>query len=118
MAKTVKLKIKVDRKPLQKNKGEEHIVILGGGFGGVRAALDLSKKNPRAKITLVDKKSYHSYPADYYELAAAFWSRLTPLTPAEFLKLKSTLAIPFEEVFKNCPNVEVVLGEVEAVNLQ
>src|SRR3989344_7470024 len=57
----------------------KQVVILGGGFGGVRAALDLSKWAPSAKIVLVDRNKFHSYTADYYELSAGvFFSKKPP----------------------------------------
>ena len=38
------------------------ILILGGGFGGVRAALDLEKKlGSGAEITLVDKSDSQTF---------------------------------------------------------
>ena len=48
------------------------ILILGGGFGGIRAALDLEKnlKN-EAQITLIDKNGYHLFLPALYEVASA-----------------------------------------------
>ena len=38
------------------------ILILGGGFGGVRCALDLEKKiKDRIQITLIDRNNYHLF---------------------------------------------------------
>jgi len=44
---------------------EKKILILGGGFGGMRAALDLAaKKLPDTKITLIsDKSHFECHPA-------------------------------------------------------
>ena len=84
------------------------IVILGGGFGGVRAALDLSRKLPAAKIILVDKNSYHSHYPDMYELSSVvFPGGARPLGRKDFLAVKSTLAIPFNDIFSGRKNVEV-----------
>ena len=42
-----------------------NITIVGGGFGGVKAALELSK-NKRAQVTLIsDKPNFQYYPALY-----------------------------------------------------
>ena len=69
------------------------IVIVGGGFGGVRAALDLSKKFPKglpveqadAKIILIsDKQHFEYYPA-LYKVASG-------LSPLE-------VCIPLAEIF-------------------
>src|SRR3989338_7517343 len=47
------------------------ILILGGGFGGVRCALDLDKKiGKEAEITLIDKNSYHLFVPAIYEVAS------------------------------------------------
>ncbi len=46
----------------------QKVLIVGGGFGGIRAALDLSKrlKRKEAEITLVSDKNYFEYyPALY-----------------------------------------------------
>ena len=44
---------------------EKKILIWGGGFGGMRAALDLAaKKLPDTKITLIsDKSHFECHPA-------------------------------------------------------
>ena len=87
---------------------DKKIVILGGGFGGVRCALDLSLKLPAAKIILVDKNSYHSYYPDMYELSSVvFPGGSRPLGRKDFLSIKSTLAIPFKDIFSGRKNVEV-----------
>lgn len=46
---------------------KKNIVILGGGFGGLRAAMHLSRKLKRARLTdryqviLIDRHEYHTY---------------------------------------------------------
>ncbi|MDD4854478.1 MAG: FAD-dependent oxidoreductase [Sulfuricurvum sp.] len=46
-----------------------HVVIIGGGYGGVRALEHLSK-NSRIKITLIDKNSYHYMQPEVYDFIA------------------------------------------------
>ena len=49
------------------------ILILGGGFGGIRCALDLNKKfKGQAQITLVDRNGYHLFLPSLYEVASVF----------------------------------------------
>lgn len=50
----------------------KHIVVLGGGYGGMRVTQKLlaSHKLKDIKITLVDKVSYHCLKTEYYALAA------------------------------------------------
>src|SRR3989338_8106636 len=86
------------KKPVQKtipSAEEKQTVILGGGFGGIRAALDLSKWAPSSKIVLVDRNKFHSYAADYYELSAALFAPKEPLWREEYLELASFVALPF-----------------------
>src|SRR3990170_2498990 len=86
------------------------IVIVGGGFGGIRAALDLSKKFPKGlpaeqadtKIILIsDKQHFEYYPA-LYKVASG-------LSPLE-------VCIPLAEIFKN-KNVEVIKDRVMNADL-
>ncbi|MDP3762480.1 MAG: NAD(P)/FAD-dependent oxidoreductase [bacterium] len=90
-----------------KKSDDKKIVILGGGFGGVRAALDLSRKLPGARIVLADRRSYHSYYSDMYELSAAVFPGGKVPGKKDFLAIKSTLAIPFKDIFSGRKNVEV-----------
>lgn len=51
-----------------------HIVILGGGFGGVAAARDLSKalRHTNVRITLIDRNDAHVFNPLLYEVATGF----------------------------------------------
>ncbi len=46
-----------------------HVVIIGGGYGGIRAIEHLSK-NSNIKITLIDKNSYHYMQPEVYDFIA------------------------------------------------
>src|SRR5699024_10069668 len=48
-----------------------HVVILGGGYGGI-AALGLLEKNlpDDVEVTLIDKNPYHSLKTEFYTIAA------------------------------------------------
>lgn len=50
----------------------KHIVVLGGGYGGLRVTQKLlaSHKLDNIKITLVDRVPYHCLKTEYYALAA------------------------------------------------
>lgn len=42
-----------------------HVTIVGGGFGGIRAALELAK-DKRTKVTLIsDRAEFQYYPTLY-----------------------------------------------------
>ena len=45
-----------------------HVVVVGGGFGGIKAALELSKRQI-GKITLISDESYFLHHATLYATA-------------------------------------------------
>jgi NADH dehydrogenase len=48
----------------------KRVLILGGGFGGIRTALDLAKENiPGLKITLISDKHHFEYTPSLYKIA-------------------------------------------------
>lgn len=70
------------------------ITIVGGGFGGVRAALTLAKKK-NARITLItDKLDFQYYPALYGTATGSSHSQSW---------------IPLGEIFAGHDNVEVII---------
>lgn len=74
-----------------------HITIVGGGFGGVKAALKLAK-NKRVKITLIsDKTDFQYYPGLYS-------------TATGRSHLQSW--IPLGEIFAGHDNIQVVIDTV------
>lgn len=51
----------------------KNIVILGGGFGGLRAALDLEHtigRDPHYQIALIDQNTFQLYTSTLYEVAS------------------------------------------------
>lgn len=77
------------------------VVIVGGGFGGVRAALKLAK-NPRNEITLIsDREEFQYYPALYS--SATGHSRLESWAP-------------LGEIFADYTNVHVYIDKIEHIN--
>ena len=48
------------------------IVIVGGGFGGLYAALGLARA--RATVTIVDKHNYHLFRPMFYQVATGLLS--------------------------------------------
>ncbi|MGL6266500.1 MAG: FAD-dependent oxidoreductase, partial [Chitinophagaceae bacterium] len=45
-----------------------HIIIIGGGFGGLRLARELSNKK-NIDITLIDRFNYHQFQPLFYQVA-------------------------------------------------
>ncbi|MBI4119456.1 MAG: FAD-dependent oxidoreductase [Parcubacteria group bacterium] len=101
---------------MEEKRAEKHIVILGGGFGGVRTALLLGRKLKRLKlrgryhVTLVDKNEYHTYTPTLYEIAT------TSKETANNLDLRSIVTFPLKEIFDGT-GVEVVCGTVKELDL-
>ncbi len=80
-----------------------HVVIIGGGFGGLEAAKALAGRPVR--VTLIDRSNHHLFQPLLYQVAMA------GLSPTE-------VAIPIRSVLRNKDNVHTVLGNVAAVDLE
>lgn len=79
------------------------IVIIGAGFGGLRAARHLAHQPVR--ITLVDRQNHHTFQPLLYQVATA------GLSPGE-------IAAPIRWILRHDKNIEVLLGEVVAFDLE
>ncbi|HEX9464214.1 MAG TPA: NAD(P)/FAD-dependent oxidoreductase [Alphaproteobacteria bacterium] len=78
-----------------------HVVVVGGGFGGVAAARGL--RNARCRITLIDRRNHHLFQPLLYQVATA------ALSPAE-------IATPIRSLFRQQANVRVCLAEVTGID--
>src|ERR1700756_5856620 len=78
-----------------------HVIILGGGFGGMAAARGL--RYAPCRVTLLDRRNYHLFQPLLYQVATAW------LSPAD-------IATPLREMFRVQANVRVLLGEVTGVD--
>jgi NADH:quinone reductase (non-electrogenic) len=87
-------------KPL---KYKPQVIIVGAGFGGLEAAKKLACKDVR--LTLIDRTNYHLFQPLLYQVATA------ALSPAD-------IAAPVRAILSKCKNVEVILAEVEAVDIE
>ncbi|HWE11041.1 MAG TPA: NAD(P)/FAD-dependent oxidoreductase [Solirubrobacteraceae bacterium] len=79
------------------------VVVVGGGFGGLQAALGLRRSG--VEVTLIDRRNFHLFQPLTYQVATG------ALSPAD-------VAYPLRAMFKSAPNVEVVLAEVDDFNLE
>jgi NADH:ubiquinone reductase (H+-translocating) len=78
-----------------------HVVIVGGGFGGLAAARAL-RKTP-AKVILIDRTNHHLFQPLLYQVAT---SELTP----------GQIATPIRSILRNQKNTTVIKGEVTGVD--
>ena len=85
------------------DRAHPQIVIVGAGFGGLKAAESLA--HLPVKITVVDRKNHHTFQPLLYQVATA------GLSPAE-------ITAPVREILHRHKNVEVLLGEVTGFDLK
>jgi NADH:ubiquinone reductase (H+-translocating) len=77
------------------------LVIIGGGFGGLKLARTLSNK-PGFDITLIDKVNHHQFQPLFYQVATAGLDA-------------SNISFPLRKIFQKSKNVKVRLGEVKEI---
>jgi NADH dehydrogenase len=78
-----------------------HVVIVGGGFGGLAAARAL--RNAPVRVTLIDKRNYHLFRPMLYQVATGLLSA-------------DEIAGPLRSIFSHQKNVDVLLDEVTGIN--
>ena len=79
-----------------------HVVIVGGGFGGLAAAKAL--KGAPVRVTLVDRANHHLFQPLLYQVATAALS-------------DADIAAPIRSILRAQANTTVLLGEVTGVDL-
>ena len=79
-----------------------HLVIIGGGFGGLTLAKAL--KRAPINITLVDRQNPHLFQPLLYQVASAV------LSPGD-------IAIPIRGVLRKQVNTKVLLAEVTSIDI-
>src|SRR5215471_5191940 len=80
-----------------------HVVIVGGGFGGLHAAKRLRRAPVR--VTLIDRRNFHLFQPLLYQVATG------SLSPAN-------IAAPLRAVLWRQRNTRVLLGEVVDFDLE
>jgi NADH:ubiquinone reductase (H+-translocating) len=84
------------------NQAPHHVVIVGGGFGGLYAAQSLGKA-PNVKVTLIDKRNFHLFQPLLYQVATG------GLSPAE-------ISSPLRSILNKQQNTTVLMGQVENID--
>ena len=91
----------------------KRIVILGGGFGGIRCALDCARKfHGQTTITVIDRNAYHTFTSALYEVASAYQPSADPFA----LELRRAVAIPYKDIFAG-KNIDFIQAEIASVDL-
>jgi NADH dehydrogenase len=78
-------------------------VIVGAGFGGLRAARELGSEE--VAVTLVDQRNYHLFQPLLYQVA-------TSMLPPE------SIAYPLRAILRHQKNLEFRLARVESVDFE
>ena len=81
---------------------EPQIVIVGAGFGGLRAAQRL--RHAKARVTVLDRRNHHLFQPLLYQVATA------GLNPSD-------IAAPIRRILRRQANTTVLLAEVTGIDL-
>jgi NADH dehydrogenase len=82
---------------------EPHVVVIGGGFGGLSACRVL--RNTSCRVTLLDRRNHHVFQPLLYQVATA------ALSPGD-------IAAPIRWVLRRARNIRVLLAEVERIDVE
>ncbi len=82
-------------------ENKKHVVIVGGGFGGLQLMKGLDRSD-KYKITLVDINNYNFFPPLLYQLAAGFME-------------PSSISYPFRRLLRQHKNARFRMGVLKEV---
>ena len=77
------------------------IVIIGGGFGGLKLARSLNNKKD-FEVVLIDRYNYHQFQPLFYQVATAGLDA-------------SNISFPLRKVFHKSRNVHIRMAEVKNI---
>ena len=87
----------------ESDRDPHHVVIIGGGFGGLYAAQKLGKSP--VKVTLIDQRNFHLFQPLLYQVATG------SLSPAD-------ISSPLRSILAENKNTSVLMGEVIDIDPQ
>jgi NADH dehydrogenase FAD-containing subunit len=90
-----------ERPPLSQPPERPHVVIVGGGFGGVAAAKALN--HAPVRVTLIDRSNHYLFQPLLYQVTAGTIS-------------SGNVASPIRWILRKQPNITVMMAEVTAVD--
>jgi NADH:ubiquinone reductase (H+-translocating) len=79
----------------------KHVVIIGGGFGGMSAAREF--KRAPVRLTMIDRRNHHLFQPLLYQVATA------ALNPSD-------IASPIRRILRRQRNASVILGEASSID--
>ncbi|HSY44167.1 MAG TPA: FAD-dependent oxidoreductase, partial [Candidatus Acidoferrum sp.] len=82
--------------------GKKHVVVLGGGFGGLEFCKGFHSED--ARITLVDRTNHHLFQPLLYQVATAGLGA-------------TEIAQPIRSILSDRPDITVLMDEVLDFNL-
>lgn len=82
---------------------DHHVVIVGGGFGGLYAAKAL--RGAPVRVTVVDRRNHHTFQPLLYQVATAGLNA-------------SDIATPIRRVLRRQRNTSVILADATAIDPQ
>src|SRR5205807_656768 len=87
--------------PAQENV--PHVVIVGGGFGGLNAARSL--RDAPVRVTLIDRQNSHVFRPMLYQVATGILAA-------------NEIATPIRTILRGSRNTEVLMTEVTGVDAE
>jgi NADH dehydrogenase len=80
----------------------QHLVIVGGGFAGLKLARKLNN-NPHYEVTLIDRHNFHQFQPLFYQVATASLEA-------------SSISFPLRKIFQKSKNVRIRITELLSVD--
>jgi NADH dehydrogenase FAD-containing subunit len=95
---------------------QKRVVVAGAGFGGLAAALSISRRLADVEVVLVDAQRCHAYTPWLYEVATGFLFERSR-------KVRSLLRrgahVPYEEIVRHAPgNIRFRQGRITKIDTQ
>src|SRR5689334_15165432 len=79
-----------------------HVIIIGGGFGGLSAAKAL--RNAPLRLTLLDRRNHHLFQPLLYQVATA------ALNPSD-------IAVPIRAILRRQKNATVLMADANSIDV-
>lgn len=95
--------VRVDPAEIKKASGPPHVIIIGGGFGGLYTAASLKRASVR--VTVIDRKNHHTFQPLLYQVATG------GLNPSD-------IASPIRSILRGQKNTTVLLGDVKSIDVE